>query len=382
MTRYHWDVLESIHEADPGEWNRLVARCGGSMFQCHEWLSAYEGAPPGRLLHVRHVTVRREGELVAAVPLFHLGFEPLFDSYHADHGFRHDLLDRSMLLSHSWYAFFTRLCSVVPAAEVLPPLTALMGDLSADLGASAFGFQGIEEHDGASRQLRELGFAAAFTEPTSRLALAPDAGLEGYLGSLRQSPRSDLVRLRRRAQRLGAQVSWEQDERHVEAFAGLVRDVCEKHGAPVSYPLATMRSIFRWLRPHLHLGSLWHDGTMLGAMLSVAHGGALWGWIAGLDYTRNRRFGTYYALYLLSVERAVQLGMGRIEAGRGQYPVKVRLGFTPVLLRTWMRAGAAYDQAELERGLGLLERCTDPRGKLRNAYRAANLPVPAHLEDP
>jgi predicted N-acyltransferase len=224
--------------------------------------------------------------------------------------------------------------------------------------------------------LSELGFFSARTEPTSRLALAPEGGLDGYLGSLRQSPRSDLTRHGRRARRLGATVSWEKDDCHVEALAGLVRDVCEKHGAPVSYPLATMRSIFRRLGPRLHLGSLWHDGRMLGAMLSVAHGDALWGWIAGLDYMRNREFGTYYALYLLSIERALQLGVSRLEAGRGQYRIKVRLGFTPNPVRAWLRPGPAYDAGELERGIALLDRCTDAEGKVRTAYREANLTPP------
>jgi hypothetical protein len=352
------------------------------MFQSHEWLAMYEEAPPGELLAVRHVVVRERGELVAVVPLYHLGFEALFDSYHADHGFDHDLLRRSQLLSHSWYAFYTRLCSLLAPADLLPPLTALMHDLSAELGASVYGFQGIEIGDQASGHLRSLGFASARTEPTSRLHLAPEAGLDGYLRSLRQSPRSDLVRLGRRSRRLGATVSWDRDERHVEALAGLVRDVCEKHGAPPSYPPATLRGIFRLLGPRLHLASLWHDGTMLGAMLSVAHGGAMWGWIAGLDYTRNREFGTYYALYLLSIERAIQLGMRRLEAGRGQYRIKVRLGFTPNPLRVWLRPGPDFDQDELEQGLVLLDRCTDAEGKVAAAYTDANLTPPSHLISP
>lgn len=379
---YRWDVVDSIHRIDPEEWNRLVERAGGSMFQSHEWLAMYEDAPPGRLLGVHHVVARSKSGLVAVVPLFHLGFEALFDSYQADHGFEHDLLHRSQLLSHSWYAFYTRFCSPLAPAEVLVPVCGIMREIAEEVGASVYGFQGIEVDDPASAQLGRLGFAAARTEPTSRLALRPEDGLDGYLRSLRQSPRSDLVRLGRRARRLGASVSWERDDRHVEALAALVRDVCEKHGAPVSYPLETLRSIFRRLGSRIHLGSLWHDGAMLGAMLSVAHGGALWGWIAGLDYSRNREFGTYYALYLLSIERALQLGVRRLEAGRGQYRIKVRLGFTPTPLRAWMQAGPGYDQHELARGMALLERCTDAPGKVRDAYRAANLTPPADLVVP
>jgi hypothetical protein len=113
------------------------------------------------------------------------------------------------------------------------------------------------------------------------------------------------------------------------AFTRLARAAAERHGVAL-YGLDVFRAVARV--PGAVLLAAKHGRNLAGAFLAVRHGDGLYLWAAGLDYGSLHDLHTYSWLFAESVKFAAANDLVMIDAGRGNYLVKRRLGFTQVPL--------------------------------------------------
>ncbi|MFN8074248.1 MAG: GNAT family N-acetyltransferase [Kineosporiaceae bacterium] len=375
-----WAVHRSIDEVDAGEWDAVVRGAGGSAFHTHAWLRAYEYAPPAPLHHVRHLTMRRDGELRVVAPLYEASDDPHYTGYGADYGFDHPILWTRMLVGHSWYSYYNGVCSLDPAPAIAPGLVEAMASVAGELGVPIYGFPGIPQDDPLCRELHGLGFGHVYTEATSRLVLP--ATFEDHLGAMTSKKRREFRRLAHKAEKLGAVVRTDLREGDVAAFARLVEDVCTRHGCPTVNPPHSLESVFAQLGGQARFLSLWHGETLLGGFVLMHVDDVLYAWIAGLDYDHHKEFGTYYALYWHTMELAWQLGVRRLEMGRSMYGFKVRMGLRTQPLVSMFRAANAEGEELLRTGLVALDDACRTRDRILTAYRDNGAEDPEALLGP
>lgn len=363
-----WELIDSIDLVDPVEWNRVVTRSGGSVFHTHEWLRSYEKAPPAPLFAVRHLLWRRAGELRAVAPMYEVAEDPHYTGYGPDYGFDHPILHERMLVGHSWYSYFNGICSLDPAPEVAPGLVAAAAEVARSLDVPLYGFPGVPEDDALGPELAAHGFTPVYTEATSGVDFAGTA--QAHTALLRPKVRREFGRLVRRAESLGVRVEFSVEPEHLNRFAGLVADVCARHGVPSINPPESLRSIFEHLREHVHFATVWKDDLLLGGFVLLHHESTLYAWIAGLDYRHHKEYGTYHVLYASTLRLAERLGVRRVEMGRSMYGFKVRMGFHPRLLVSWFRAGTERGREVLADGSAVLARAVRTRDRIAEAYAA------------
>jgi hypothetical protein len=113
------------------------------------------------------------------------------------------------------------------------------------------------------------------------------------------------------------------------AFTTLARAAAERHGVAL-YDVDVFRAVAQV--PGAVLLAAEHGPDLAGAFLALRHDHALYLWAAGLDYGSLRDLHTYSWLFAESVKYAAANGLVMIDAGRGNYLVKRRLGFTQVPL--------------------------------------------------
>lgn len=127
-------------------------------------------------------------------------------------------------------------------------------------------------------------------------------------------------------------------------FAALAKAVGVKRNVPDLYA-ADLASAAAQV-PGSVLLAAEHDSGMAGAFLGFLFGQKLFLWTAGIDYSRIRDLHTYGWLMAESVRYAADAGVAVIDAGRGNYRYKRRLGFTAVPLYALAYLTGPSDGAE------------------------------------
>jgi hypothetical protein len=112
-------------------------------------------------------------------------------------------------------------------------------------------------------------------------------------------------------------------------FNTLARAAAERHGVAL-YGEDVFRAVAQV--PGAVLLAAERGRDLAGAFLALRSDDALYLWAAGLDYDSLHDLHTYTWLFAESVKYAAANGLVMIDAGRGNYLVKRRMGFTQVPL--------------------------------------------------
>jgi hypothetical protein len=112
-------------------------------------------------------------------------------------------------------------------------------------------------------------------------------------------------------------------------FTRLARAAAERHGVAL-YQADVFRAVAQV--PGAVLLAAEHGRDLAGAFLALRDDQALYLWAAGLDYGSLHDLHTYSWLFAESIRYAAANGLVMIDAGRGNYLVKRRMGFTQVPL--------------------------------------------------
>jgi predicted N-acyltransferase len=113
------------------------------------------------------------------------------------------------------------------------------------------------------------------------------------------------------------------------AFTRLAGAAAARHGVAL-YGLDVLRAVAEV--PGAVLLAAKHGRKLAGGFLCLRHGSTLYLWAAGLDYATLPELHTYAWLLAESVSYAAATGAAVVDAGRGNYLVKRRLGFTQIPL--------------------------------------------------
>ena len=113
------------------------------------------------------------------------------------------------------------------------------------------------------------------------------------------------------------------------AFTRLAGAAAARHGVAL-YGLDVFRAVAQV--PGAVLLAAKHGRKLAGGFLCLRHGSTLYLWAAGLDYATLPELHTYAWLLAESVSYAAATGAVVVDAGRGNYLVKRRFGFTQVPL--------------------------------------------------
>jgi hypothetical protein len=111
------------------------------------------------------------------------------------------------------------------------------------------------------------------------------------------------------------------------AFTRLAGEAAARHGVAL-YGLDVFKAVAQV--PGAVLLAAQYGQDLAGAFLCLRHGEALYLWAAGLDYATLPQLHTYRWLFAESIAYAATTGAAVVDAGRGNYLVKRRLGFVQV----------------------------------------------------
>jgi hypothetical protein len=338
---YRVEVLDRIADVPREAWNAVVARAGGGVFHTHEWLTAFESAPPGEF-RAAHVLAYAGDELVGACPAY-LTLDCPRLNYLRALGTPRDLpLDRPMLLAHSLAALEGG--PLAPDPAVGTALAEGLERAAADLGAAAAGYVNLPA-GGFAGQLLSAGYASA-TIATGYVLPIRWTDPQQYWKSLYRRRRRRLLR-ERNLQLAGSTIH--RGLSGVDGTAELVRGLLVARGTPTQLlPAPFVDALVERLRPYdRSVVARDATGRPTGLFATWAVGGRWAAWLAGLDPAGTTVFEPYHALLAELVEYAIEAGATSLDLGRANGTVKRRYGAHAQPLLLSVKAARRSDQATL-----------------------------------
>ena len=315
-----------------------VTTAADHVFASGAWLRAWERTDIERRLAARHLRFEDPEGFPAVAPIYLVEDSPMWRSYETDARVG-PVFGSPVAMTPSLYSFYG------PGEP--EQLDALLAQASLwDAGALVVG-NVLEEWPDVS--------ASIVLDRTYRadVSAGVDVHLAAMAGHARREFRREWRRTRERGMRL--RVLREEAMRpRLAEFAALARTTALRHG-PSLYTLATFQVMSAVPGATLLLAE--REGVVVGGFLSFLHDDRLYLWAGGWDYARRSELHTYSFLFYESIRFAVHHGCRYVEAGRGNFAFKEKLGFTPIDL--WSHVYLLRPDAAIERRLTTMRRGMD-----------------------
>jgi predicted N-acyltransferase len=324
-------VAGSVGELSAHQWNALAG--GDNPFVSHEFLSALEDSGsvgPGTGWQPAPLVIEDGGRLVAALPALAKGHS------HGEYVFDHAWADAWERAGGDYY----------PKLQIAVPFTPATGPRLL-LSDERFAAPLLDFAQRVCAANRFSSAHATFIVPGQR-ALFEQAGwlmrsdiqfhwqnhcyasFEQFLAALSSRKRKAIRKERAEAQRgvsIERLIGTETRAEHWGAFWMFYQDTgSRKWGRPY-----LTRAAFDLLRERLGekiiLVLAYEDGEPIAGALNFVGSEALYGRYWGC--TRDKRFLHFELCYYQAIEAAIELGLGRVEAG-AQGPHKLARGYEPV----------------------------------------------------
>jgi hypothetical protein len=330
----------NIANIDPAEWNGLFR--SANPFVCHRFLSALErsgcvGTDTG--WEPRHLVMRRNGEPVAAMPLYvksHSHGEFVFDWAWAEAYARHGLDYYPKLLTAIPYSPVTGPRIGIRAgeaeAELLTEIVSQLRQLCDVVNCS--GWHLLFPEAGLEAGLETLSGAGLLrrTDVQFHWHNRNYGGFETFLASLRSSRRKNVRKERSKVAQAGVQIcrmtGGQISDEEWEGFYACYRHTYLKRSGHPGY---LNREFFRLLRAtmaeQLMLVVAERDGQMLASALFLFDDrtlyGRYWGALEQVDFLH------FECCFYQGIEFCIERGLGVFDPGtQGEH--KLMRGFEPV----------------------------------------------------
>jgi hypothetical protein len=289
-------------------------------FGSRDWALAWRNV---RTDPVREARVLRTGRLAA--PFYLIDGSPAWAAFEAEAGVGDTWAGRPVVYGPSPYATYG-----LDAASPREIRTVVAHGLAwaRDAGAAAVVFPGLR-HPRAWTEV-ERGIAVRTTGSHEAPVRGSVGAFQASIGS--SKARKEFGRQWRRANDAGlrlAALHGAEMTPILPAFTQLAGAAAARHGVAL-YGLDVFRAVAQI--PGAVLLAAEHGRDLAGGFLCLRHDGTLYLWAAGLDYGTLHELHTYAWLLAESVKYAADTGAAVVDAGRGNYLVKRRLGFTQVPL--------------------------------------------------
>ncbi|MFN2494371.1 MAG: GNAT family N-acetyltransferase [Pseudonocardiaceae bacterium] len=332
---YRVEVARQITAVDPISWNEVVLAAGGDVFHSHEWLAAFETAPPGRF-EAAHLLAYTGDQLVGVCPAYLTHHCPRL-RYTLSRGAPRALqVTGPLLLAHSLAGLSGGPLAVPGHPAAVHALADGLELLGAELGAWAVGYANLPAGPFTGRLLG-AGYATAQVA-TRYLIRNRWQSAEQYWASLSRHRRTRLRHERRKSERSGYLLS--QDQPDDEDLIRLVHGLLRARGTPTELlPAPLLCAMNDQLARH-ERSVVAREGSAIRALVSGYQFGGRWTlWLAGLDTERLTVFEPYHALLAYVVEAAIRDAIPVVDLGRANGAVKRRYGAHPEPLLLAIKSG-------------------------------------------
>lgn len=317
----------------------------GHPFGSRAWALAWRHV---RTDPVRAAQVLCTGRVVA--PFYLIDRSPAWTAFEAEAGVGDIWAGRPVVYGPSPYATYG--LDVTSRAEIKTVVAHGLA-WARETGAVAAVFPGLR-HPRAWTEVKG-GIAVRTTGSHEAPVRGSAAAFQASIGSGRA--RKEFGRQWRRANEAGLRLAvlpGDEMTPILPAFTRLAAAAAARHGVAL-YGLDIFRAVAQV--PGAVLLAAEHGRELAGGFLCLRHGSALYLWAAGLDYATLPELHTYGWLLAESVAYAARTGAAVVDAGRGNYLVKRRLGFTQVPLYSvcYLASpdpGLAASLAEMGRRIG------------------------------
>lgn len=315
-------------------WHSSVAalpaeRRPATPFHSREWAAVWQSVRTEQV-RGRHHLFLQDGPRQHRMSFYQVNDSPLWRAMEGDAGVKHPTFDAEVLYAPSIYGEYGGL----PGATV--PVLAEAADrgraLARELGTEALVIANIPPAE------RTLWREARTPDAEVVLSWAHRARVGDSVDEfIANFPSSQTGREFREQHRRGTDAGLTlKIARGTELlpllpeFTAQARATSELHG-PALYgtdmlaPLTRVPGAVALLAEH-------SDGTLAGGFLCFRYGSALYLWATAVDQSRTEALHTYDWLMYESAQYAVATGANVLDAGRGNYAYKARLGMLPVAL--------------------------------------------------
>ncbi|MEV8625313.1 GNAT family N-acetyltransferase [Streptomyces sp. NBC_01268] len=356
--RHRTDVRTSVRSIDAGEWNRVVARAGGTVFHTWEWLAAFEDAPPGRF-EPRHLLAYRDDELVGVCPAYVVHECPRL-SYLTELA-RLDL-GGPVLLAHSLAALDGGPLATPGHEDALASLLGALETTARHDGIRTWGVANAPAGDLSGLLLRQ-GYATAHITTSYRCDTDVPSVAE-YWGFASGRLRRKLEKERRVSGRAHTVTETPAD---ADTLVRLLHSLLKDRGTPTDVlPESFLHAVKARLAPYERTVTATDAEQRTVGVFAGWQFGPTWSmWLAGLDTERLSRFVPYRAMAGRLIESAVPSDVTSIDLGRSNGAEKRRLGAHPVPLYLALNTSDRADRAALHAACRRLEqKCQGPDEQL------------------
>jgi hypothetical protein len=331
------------HDSVPAGWDDTVEAAGGPVFYRAALLAAYHRQPLQPTQAANYLTVDGPQGTEAVLPAY---LVPARDPFAADRA----ELPGTMVISHFWHCYDTRLPAVPLTADLLAPVWRELRRLAADWGADRYGLLNVASGGPLAKLLGERGLTPRARGPRYRLSLDAVGSLDAYCAALTSSARQDLRRHARRAAGLGLEPAVHAppfDEDIVRHAVELLAHTEARYN-PGYYPAGPLAHLLRTGGPQLRLVALpaAAGGPPAAVSVSFMDTPVLHNWAIGVDPDAGWPVSPYLVLLARTVELALAAGCRTVEMGRTNGGWKERFGARPVPLDGWLEQLPAADRRQ------------------------------------
>ncbi|MCX2181319.1 GNAT family N-acetyltransferase [Streptomyces sp. SKN60] len=351
MGSHRIEVRTSIQAVDAEQWNRVVARAGGTVFHTWEWLAAFEDAPPGRF-EPRHLLAYRGSALVGVCPAY-VVYECPRLSYLTD--LAQLDLGGPVLLAHSLAALDGGPLAVPGHEDALVSLLGALEATAGDEGVRTWGVANAPAGDLGGLLLRH-GYATAHITTSYRCSTDVPS-VADYWGFA-----SGRLRRKREKERRvsGREFTVAEAPADADTLVRLLHSILENRGTPTDVlPGTFLHAIKARLAPYERMvTAVDAEGRTVAVFAGWQFAGKWSMWLAGLDAERLSHFVPYRAMAALLIEGAIATEVGSIDLGRSNGVEKRKLGAHPVPLYLALNTSDRAERAALHAACRRLEeRC-------------------------
>lgn len=236
------------------------------------------------------------------------------------------------LFSHIMHCFDSSIPSIADNAAYAVICSAFLRtleDIARDAGASYYGILNVSEPR-LRQQAASLGLHVNHMLDRFYADLTPFRDFADLVSHLPRDARQEMNRQLRKFDSSNLQASFLAPpfDARLDELCHLCFETTEKHGTPQYFPAIPLARFTRLCGDLVRLNTMQQDGKLMSGMICFEERKTLHLWSAGMRYD-NSGFSPYSLCFAKAYEYAFAHGLQRIEAGRLNARIKLRLGFVP-----------------------------------------------------
>ncbi|MGC9665987.1 GNAT family N-acetyltransferase [Planosporangium sp. 12N6] len=331
------EILQSVTAIGRERWSRFAAAAGANVFFSYDFLHSVEKNPLSQPSEPFYLVLRDGPDRLAAALILYL--QETVDPFGPPDGGV-----TRMLVGHVWHCYETMVLSAGPlGAEPVRALCAAMARLAAGTGAATCGLVNVPWDGPLASQLAAAGLRGQETTPRYQLRPAPGSTLGDHLAGVGRASRRSLRQYMRRAQRVGAEISFEVGATVLDDdVLALCKATADKH-APGYYPPVELTALIKSLGENCRILRIDLDGGLLAVSICLFDDQRAHFWAGGCRYPEEFNWSPQYVLFGAEIEQGLATGRPIVEFGRRNDEFKRRYGLRPQRLGRFVLNGGTNE---------------------------------------